>query len=142
MILPGLLLLAGIACSTSVVVSTPPDAEPTAIQEIQTEPATQPTKTTQPVVIDTATVQATKAALTPATPEPTCTVLSETLNLRAGPSQLYRPPIRALTANSVVVPLGYLPKGLIQGRWAYVRDQASQDEGWVSAEFEFPFLHD
>jgi hypothetical protein len=138
-ILPILLLLAGLACNTTIQVNAPPEAEPTAaIQEIQTEPPI--TETIQPMVMDTDTPQATEAAIQATitnTPEPTCTVVSESLNLRSGPSKLYRPVIRSLPANSVVTPLGYLANGLIGGHWAYVRDQASQDKGWVGAEPNF-----
>jgi len=131
-IFPLVLILAVIACGTPVQEEPSPEAKPTTGQEVETQPVPEDTANPEP----TATEAGTEAAPLD-TPEPTCTVLSETLNLRTGPSQLYRPPIRVLPANSVVIPLGFLPKGLIQGRWAYVQDQASQDKGWVSAEPNF-----
>ena len=128
---PLLLILAAMACGTPVTEVSSPETEPTAIQDTPTGPVLENTPITQPT--------ATEEVAQESTPDnqPACTVLSETLNLRAGPSQLYRPPIRALPSGSTVTPLGYLPKGLIQGRWAYVRDRSSQDEGWVSAEANF-----
>ena len=140
-ILPLLLALAALACNT---LNPPPATEPNTLPETQTESAPLPTETLAPMQEATDTVQAPAATQSDGVPTatsqpagPTCTVLSQTLNLRAGPSQLYRPEIRALPANTEVTPLGYLPKGLIQGRWAYVQDRASQDKGWVSAESNF-----
>lgn len=66
------------------------------------------------------------------TASPSCTVLQD-LNLRFGPGTAYRPPIKALPANSVVTPLGFIPQGIPGGAWAYVREPAAQDLGWVSA---------
>src|SRR6185503_16679581 len=68
--------------------------------------------------------------------DPQCTVLQD-LNLRFGPGTAYRPPIRALPANSVVNPLGFAPQGIPGGSWAYVQDPATQDKGWVSAGSQF-----
>jgi len=65
-----------------------------------------------------------------------CTVLQD-LNLRFGPGTAYRPPIRALPANSVVTPLGFVPQGIPGGSWAYVQDLATQDKGWVSAGSQY-----
>jgi hypothetical protein len=36
-----------------------------------------------------------------------------------------------------VTPLGFAPKGIPSGSWAYVQDTATQDEGWVSAGSQY-----
>jgi hypothetical protein len=94
--------------------------QPTDTQEIQTE---QPTSTSE-------IVQETSGS------GPSCTVLQD-LNLRFGPGTAYRPPIRALPANTVLTPLGFAPQGIPGGSWAYVQDPATQEEGWVSAGSQF-----
>jgi hypothetical protein len=116
---PLLLTLAVIACGTPAAVTSPP--EPT---EIQTEPG------------DTETALPTIEAETPAGTDPSCNILQD-LNLRFGPGTAYRPPIRALPANSIVTPLGFAPQGIPGGSWAYVRDSLTQDEGWVSAGSQY-----
>ena len=66
-----------------------------------------------------------------------CTVLQD-LNLRSGPGTAYRPPLQVLPQNSLLTPLGFsfvgIPPG---GAWAYVRDEATQKEGWVSAGSQY-----
>ncbi len=119
--LPLLLFLAVIACGTPVSVTSPP--EPT---EIQTEPGDTETAPPTPTI----------KVETPAGTDPSCNVLQD-LNLRFGPGTAYRPPIRALPANSVVTPLGFAPQGIPGGSWAYIQDTASQDEGWVSAGSQY-----
>lgn len=124
MVLLSLALLTTIACMTSVS-TPPPTSQPAATQNIDTELAF--TETIQPTLtaeIDQATAVTDSG--------PTCTVLQD-LNLRSGPGMAYRPPIRALPANSTVTPLGFAPQGIPGGSWAYVQDSATQDKGWVSA---------
>ena len=125
MTLPLLAVLAVIACGTPVSVTSPP--EPT---EIQTEPgdteAAPPTSTAKVIVTE----------VSPVGTDPSCNVLQD-LNLRFGPGTAYRPPIRALPANSIVTPLGFAPQGVPGGSWAYVQDTATQDEGWVSAGAQY-----
>ena len=55
------------------------------------------------------------------------------LNLRSGPGTAYRPPIRALPAQTTLVPLGYNPVGVPGGAWAQVEDKTNSLIGWVSA---------
>jgi hypothetical protein len=111
--------------SCGIFVSTEPTVSPqsTDTQEIPTEPggteSTQPTSTSE-------IIQETSSS------GPSCTILQD-LNLRFGPGTAYRPPIRALPANTVVTPLGFAPQGIPGGSWAYVQDPATQDKGWVSA---------
>ncbi len=130
-----------VALLATILVACGPSEEPTAIsenvtseppvtQELQTEPAD--TATQPPVPTEIVTQQP-----TPSNPEPTCTVVNQKLNLRNGPSTAHRPPIRELPANSILTPLGYAAEGYLGGSWAYVQDQASQDEGWVSAGPQF-----
>lgn len=125
-----------LACSLSVSPTTP-SPEPaatetlqtTATQTIQAEPGT--TETTQPT-----STAGTSQEATATSPGVSCTVLQD-LNLRSGPGTAYRPPIRVLPANSVIIPLGFAPQGIPGGSWAYVRDAASQAEGWVSAGAQY-----
>ena len=119
-----LTMLTIIACGLPVS-SASPTAQPTATENIQTEPAQ--TETVSPTFTAEALQETTAAS-----PGPSCTVLQD-LNLRFGPGTAYRPPIRALPANSVVTPLGFAPQGIPDGSWAYVQDAATQDKGWVSA---------
>jgi len=65
-----------------------------------------------------------------------CTVLQD-LNLRFGPGTAYRPPVQVLPQNSLLTPLGFSFIGIPGGTWAYVRDRATQTEGWVSAGSEY-----
>lgn len=127
-ILPFLAMLTIISCGLPVSVTSTP-SEPTATQNIQTDPE------------HTATVQPTSTAdvvqeTTAASPGASCTVLQD-LNLRFGPGTAYRPPIKALPANSVVTPLGFAPQGIPGGTWAYVQEPATQDKGWVSAGSQY-----
>jgi hypothetical protein len=128
MILPFLAMLTIISCGFPVSLTSTP-SQPTATQNIQIEteqPATvQPTLTAE--VIQETTV---------ASPGSSCTVLQD-LNLRFGPGTAYRPPIKALPANSVVTPLGFAPQGIPGGTWAYVQEPATQDKGWVSAGSQY-----
>jgi hypothetical protein len=120
-----------IACNlSSMPVSTATVAPPsTNTQEIESSPtntqSVQPTSTGE-------TLPATTAAST----EASCTVLQD-LNLRSGPGTAYRPPIRALPANSIVTPLGFAPQGIPGGTWAYVQDLTTQEKGWVSAGAQY-----
>lgn len=115
--------------SCTLVTSQAPTETPVPTSTQLTEPA--PTETTQ------ATNTADPAQETTATsPGPGCTILQD-LNFRSGPGTAYRPPIRALPANSVVTPLGFAPQGIPGGSWAYVQDPATGDRGWVSAGPQF-----
>jgi hypothetical protein len=129
MILSLLAALIVISCSiTGSQVSTVPP-QPTDTQAVETQP--EDTEIVQP----TATSEVTQAP-TVAGSEPSCTVLQD-LNLRFGPGTAYRPPIRALPANTVVTPLGFAPQGIPGGSWAYIQDPATQEKGWVSAGSQF-----
>ena len=123
-----LAMLIIISCSiSSSPIATPPP-QPTDAQAIETQP--EDTEIAQL----TLTSEVTQAP-TIAGSEPSCTVLQD-LNLRSGPGTAYRPPIRALPANSVVTPLGFAPQGIPGGSWAYVQVSA-QEKGWVSAGSQF-----
>src|SRR5687767_12014961 len=91
-----------ISCSITGSPISTVSPEPTDTQAIQTEPAT-------------STIEIVQETLGS---EPSCTVLQD-LNLRFGPGTAYRPPIRALPANSLVIPLGFAPQGIPGGSWAY-----------------------
>jgi hypothetical protein len=125
MILLGTILVVSMACGLFGPTATPVQ-QPSTIQ-----PTQQPSSTTQ-------TLQPTPDTNVTTDPgaDPQCTVLQD-LNLRFGPGTAYRPPIRALPANSVVTPLGFAPQGIPGGSWAYVQDPATQDKGWVSAGSQF-----
>ncbi len=125
MILLGTILLVSMACGLFNPTATPVQ-QPSTIQPTQQPSST--TQTLQPTLDTNAT--------TDPGADPQCTVLQD-LNLRFGPGTAYRPPIRALPANSVVTPLGFAPQGIPGGSWAYVQDPATQDKGWVSAGSQF-----
>ncbi len=128
--LPLLALLTIISCITPTLAPTTPPQSITP-QNTETEPSL---TATIPLTLTTEAGQETTAATTDS--GPSCTVLQD-LNLRSGPGTAYRPPIRALPANSVVTPLGFAPQGIPGGSWAYVQDPATQDKGWVSAGSQF-----
>jgi hypothetical protein len=126
-----------LACSLSVSSATP--APETAVSETLPTTATQtlqpePTETIQPGQ-PTSTAEGPEEA-TATSLTTSCTVLQD-LNLRSGPGTAYRPPVRVLPANSVIIPLGFAPQGIPGGSWAYVQDAASQDKGWVSAGAQY-----
>ncbi|HSB00419.1 MAG TPA: SH3 domain-containing protein [Anaerolineales bacterium] len=125
-----LAILTIIACGLPVSTASPA-AQPTITQNLQTEPVQ--TEIVQPTFTFTAEVG---QETTIASPGPSCTVLQD-LNLRSGPGTAYRPPIKALRADSVVTPLGFAPQGIPGGSWAYVQDVATQDKGWVSAGSQY-----
>jgi hypothetical protein len=132
-IIPSLLIMVLISCGskeTATPIGEDFPTQPASTEEIQTEEPAD-TATEPPLATDEVVDQPTEAGS-----GPSCTVLQE-LNLRFGPSTAHRPPIRKLPANSVVTPLGFVPKGYLGGTWAYVQDVASQDKGWVSAAPEF-----
>ena len=126
--LPLLAMLTIISCGFPVSLTSTP-SQPTATPNIQTDP--EHTATVQPT-LTTEAIQET----TVASPGPSCTVLQD-LNLRFGPGTAYRPPIKALPANSVVTPLGFAPQGIPGGSWAYVQGLATQDKGWVNAGSQY-----
>lgn len=123
-------LLIHVSCSISVALTpavpsaTVPPQQATDTPQNQPEPTE--TETTQPT-FTAETIEETTAT----SPASTCTVLQD-LNLRFGPGTAYRPPIRALQANSTVTPLGFAPQGIPGGTWAYVQT-SNQEKGWVSA---------
>ena len=129
MILPLMAILAVLACGAPVSVASTP--EPTNTQEIPVAPEDTATVQVQPTFTVEVTQQPTTAGA-----QPSCTVLQD-LNLRSGPGTAYRPAIRVLPPNSTLTPLGFAPQGLVGGSWAYVKDRAAQDEGWVSAGSQF-----
>ena len=128
-------ILIHVSCSFSVSLTSPPASPTVPPQATDTQQIpTEPTETA--LVLPTATDEASQeTATTVATPASTCTVLQD-LNLRSGPGTAYRPPIRALLANTVVTPLGFAPQGIPGGSWAYVQTE-SQEKGWVSAGSQF-----
>jgi hypothetical protein len=131
MVLPLLSMLAIISCSSLATLQPP---QPTPIQSTQIE--TNSTETVQPTLIQsTPTAEVVQGTLA-ATSSPSCTVLQD-LNLRFGPGTAYIPRIRVLPADSILTPLGFAPKGIPGGSWAYVQDTTSQDKGWVSAGTQY-----
>jgi hypothetical protein len=124
-----------IACGLPASLASPvPPPQASATLNIQTE-TQQPTATAQPTL--TAVVIIKVVTATPvAAPKQVCTVLQD-LNLRFGPGTAYRPPIKALPANSELTPLGFAPQGIPGGSWAYVQDSATQDKGWVNAGAQY-----
>jgi hypothetical protein len=134
--LPLLAMLIIISCDLPTSLTSP---VPQTQANIQSTPNEQgPTATVQPtftaiVIIREVTVTSPGPSLTPS---PSCTVLQD-LNLRSGPGTAYRPPINALRANSVVIPLGFAPVGIPGGSWAYIQDSATKEKGWVSAGSDF-----
>ena len=125
-----------LACSLSVSPATP-SPEPAVTQTNQTiatqtiEIGLEPTETIQSTLTTEAPEESTVTGSAVS-----CTVLQD-LNLRSGPGTAYRPPIRALPADSVLTPLGFAPQGIPGGTWAYVQDRTTQDKGWVSAGTQF-----
>lgn len=92
----------------------------------------------EPVLMDTP-VLPTSAAILPnltATSSPSCTVL-QALNMRPGPGTAYRPPIRSLSPQTILEPLGYEPQGIPGGPWLQAYDRVSNQIGWVSAGSQF-----
>ena len=63
------------------------------------------------------------------TPTPMCQVVSNTLNLRRGPSIAYQPVLAVLNRGNQLEPLGRSPDLW----WVRVRVHDSGEEGWVSA---------
>jgi hypothetical protein len=59
------------------------------------------------------------------------------LNFRSGPGLAYRPPIQALEAGTVLIPLGYNPVGVPGGSWIQVLLEAENEVGWVSGGAQF-----
>ncbi|HJS19370.1 MAG TPA: hypothetical protein VJ785_11530 [Anaerolineales bacterium] len=127
-------VLIHVSCSFSVSLTSPPATSTSSPQATDTqETPPKPTETQTDVVQPTFTSEGVQfTETTAASPEPSCTILQD-LNLRFGPGTAYRPPIRALLANSLVTPLGFAPQGIPGGSWAYVEDRTTQDKGWVSA---------
>lgn len=131
-----LAMLMILSCSISrVPVSTstvsPP---PTNTEEIQAVPTD--TEAARPTATSDVLQPTSTGVSTDTSPDASCTVLQD-LNLRFGPGTAYRPPIRALPANTVLTPLGFAPQGIPGGTWAYVQDRATREEGWVSAGVQF-----
>ena len=122
-----------ISCSFSSSTVSTSSPQPSDTQAIETQP--EGTEIVQPSATTRFTATAGQEA-TETSPGPSCTVLQD-LNLRFGPGTAYRPPIRALPANSVVSALGFAPQGIPGGSWAYVEDPATEDRGWVSAGSQY-----
>jgi hypothetical protein len=128
LVLSFLIMFTIIACGLPASPASP-TTQLTASESVQTEPAQ--TESLQPTATGELVLEATDT-----NPGPNCTVLQD-LNLRSGPGTAYRPPIRALPADSVITPLGFVPQGIPGGSWAYVQDVATQDKGWVSAGSQY-----
>ena len=128
MMLPLLATLAILACNIS---ASTPAAIPITGENTATE--TGPAATEQPTSTPIIIIKEVTVTSPAPTSGPSCTVLQDNLNLRSGPGTAYRPPISSLAVNSLVTPLGFAPKGIPSGSWAYVQDSASQDKGWVNA---------
>ncbi len=120
-----------ISCNLLASPASTETLEATATQPTEPGPTETATETVEPT-LTTEAVQET----TVASPGASCTVLQD-LNLRFGPGTAYRPPIKALPANSVLTPLGFAPQGIPGGIWAYVQEPATQDKGWVSAGSQY-----
>jgi hypothetical protein len=126
---PMLMILFGFlsACSP-----TSPPILPTGPQQIATTESVLPTL--EPI-LDSTVTQPVQTTLQPSpafTPGLECKLLQD-LNLRKGPGVAYTPPALVLPENSVVVPLGYIPKGIPRGSWVMVLDPSTQQIGWVNA---------
>jgi hypothetical protein len=107
---------------------TPPEPSPTPAPASAT-PTIAPTQTFTAVPSDTPPEPT-------ATSGPLCTVLQD-LNFRSGPGTAYRPPVRALEANTQLVPLAYNPTGIPGGPWVQVKEKGGDEIGWVSAGEQF-----
>lgn len=94
-----------------------------------------PTNTAPPGQTNTPEPANTQAGPT-ATTGPRCTVLQD-LNFRSGPGTAYRPPVRALPANTPLIPLAFNPTGIPGGPWVQVRQVEGNEIGWVSAGEQF-----
>lgn len=64
-----------------------------------------------------------------------CEVVSNALNLRAGPGTVYDPPLATLPAGAELSPVAFSPTGFPDGQWLQV--QAGSQVGWVSAGGQF-----
>ena len=103
-------------------------------EPVQTE--ADPTATTSLNPTDTPEAIPSVPAEPTATTGPQCTVL-QPLNLRSGPGTAYNPPIRALEAETILIPQGYNPVGIPGGPWVQVLDESQGEIGWVSAGTQF-----
>ena len=103
------------------------------------EPSLLPTDL-PPAAEPSPTVQGVAATDPPPQPSPTtgpqCTVLQD-LFFRSGPGTAYDPPVRALEAQTVLIPQGYNPIGVPSGPWVQVREPQANLIGWVSAAEQF-----
>jgi len=63
----------------------------------------------------------------------TCNVAVDGLSLRSGPGTAYAPPLRALPAGTLLIPLAYVPVGDPDGTWLEVRLAEGAGMGWVAA---------
>ena len=125
-----LAMLILISCSS--LKTLPTQSTPTVNTQIETNPS----ETIQPTLAQSTPTTGVVQETVTASPNPSCTVLQD-LNLRSGPGTAYIPRIRVLPAKSILTPLGFAPKGVPGGSWAYVQDSASQDKGWVSAGTQY-----
>lgn len=124
--------------ATQVVTETeaPPEVDLTPTALIPTSTTAAPLSTSTQTVAETIPPTVTTSPEATAASGPVCTVLQD-LNLRSGPGTAYRPPIRALPAQTTLIPLGYNPTGVPGGPWVQVEDQANNLIGWVSAGEQF-----
>lgn len=98
--------------------ATPPPVLPSLESTLEPSATQPPQVTLQPTPIFTAGLE--------------CKVLQD-LNLRKGPGTAYTPPILVVRENAVVIPLGYMAKGIPRGSWVMVLDPSTQQIGWVNA---------
>ena len=99
----------------------------------------QPTTTATPVSAQTPTTAAEVTGATEPAATPVsiarCSVVSNVLNLRAGPGTVYDPPLAALPAGTELSPVAFSPIGFPDGPW--LPGQVGGQTGWVSAGGQF-----
>ena len=129
-----LLVSCNLPTSNTVEIPNTGQQDPTPTNTL--EPLPTPTDTAPLDPTDTAEAIPTNPPEPTATTGPQCTVL-QALNLRSGPGTAYNPPIRALEAQTVLVPQGYNPVGIPGGPWVQVFNGSMNEIGWVSAGNQF-----
>lgn len=135
------LLAVGMSCNLLAAVTgeeadnTPTAPLPPTAAVSATPESVAPTNTPPPDPTNTPDPTTTQPGPT-ATTGPRCTVLQD-LNFRSGPGTAYRPPVRALPANTALIPLAFNPTGIPGGPWVQVREVQGDEIGWVSAGEQF-----
>lgn len=133
------------ASVTAAVMTVVAGASPTPVpspSNLTPEPAVTPTPPVPTATresvspTDTPTPPAATATSVPPAEAPVCRAV-QNLNLRIGPGVSYDPPIRSLPPDTSLVPLAFSALGFPGGQWVQVRDDATGDEGWVSAAAQF-----